>query len=84
MYKPYYPMKEKILQPTTFDTMTNVVEKLVKGFKFVRVDLYEVNGQVYFGEMTFYPDAGYGQYASGLHDYLFGKELDLNDATSPY
>ena len=71
-------------KPAQFDEMVEVVEKLAKGFKYVRVDLYLVDQKIYFGEMTFYPDAGYGEYPSFLHRYLFGKQLNLHDPQNPY
>lgn len=36
-------------------------EKLAENIPFVRVDFYDVNGQVYFGEITFYPASGLGK-----------------------
>lgn len=41
--------------PKTFSQMKDVVARLAEGFNFVRVDLYEVNGEIKFGEMTFMP-----------------------------
>lgn len=48
--------KEKdveIPKPDTFSEMVEITKKLSYGFSHVRVDLYEINGKVYFGEMTF-------------------------------
>lgn len=42
-----------ILPPKNFELMKEIAAKLSKGFTHVRVDLYEINGKVYFGEMTF-------------------------------
>lgn len=44
-----------IEKPTTFEDMKEMASILSKDFKFVRVDLYEVNGEIKFGEMTFTP-----------------------------
>ncbi len=44
--------------PATFDTMKDLARKLGDGFKQVRVDFYEADGQCYFGEMTFFHGAG--------------------------
>ena len=38
--------------------MYEIAKKLSKGMKFVRVDLYNINGKIYFGELTFFPSAG--------------------------
>lgn len=42
-------------KPTCFDEMLDVARKLSEDFKFVRVDLYEIDGEVLFGELTFSP-----------------------------
>ena len=48
----------ELKKPETFQQMTEIANKLSEGFPFVRVDLYEVEGKVYFGEMTFTPATG--------------------------
>lgn len=48
--------------PDNIKEMVRVAETLSEGFPFVRVDLYNVNGKIYFGEMTFYPASGYFVY----------------------
>lgn len=40
-------------KPKNFDQMKEIVKKLAKGFEHVRVDLYNVDGKIYFGELTF-------------------------------
>ena len=49
----------KIDKPKTLDRMFEFAEELSRGIPFVRVDFYEVNGKLYFGELTFYPSAGF-------------------------
>ena len=56
-------------KPKCFDEMKEVAAKLSKGISHVRIDLYEVNGQIYFSEYTFY-DWG------GLFDF---KDQKLNN-----
>lgn len=46
-----YP--HEISNPKNFPEMVEIAEKLCKGFAHVRVDLYNVNGKIYFGELTF-------------------------------
>ena len=41
--------------PINYSEMLEIVKKVAKEFKFVRVDLYNDSGQIYFGEITFYP-----------------------------
>lgn len=42
-------------KPKCFDEMVEIARKLSADFRFVRVDLYELDGKVYFGELTFTP-----------------------------
>ena len=48
--------------PENIKDMVAMAEKLSEDFPFVRVDLYNVDGKIYFGEMTFYPASGYFVY----------------------
>ena len=51
----HYPNSEySIEKPEHFEKMIELAKKLSEGFPHVRVDFYEANGRVYFGEMTFY------------------------------
>lgn len=63
--------------PVCYDEMLEIAKKLSNGFPAVRVDLYCVNGKVYFGEMTFYPWSGYVQYTPDSFDYELGKMFVL-------
>lgn len=51
---------KEIEKPITFEKMKEIANVLAKGFKFVRVDLYEINGEIKFGEMTFMPGMDIG------------------------
>lgn len=46
-------------KPYSFDTMIELAKILSTGIPHVRVDFYEMNGRVYFGEMTFYDNSGF-------------------------
>ncbi|MCQ2124269.1 MAG: hypothetical protein MJZ25_08825 [Fibrobacter sp.] len=63
--------------PQTFDLMVEYAKILSKPFKFVRVDFYEINGQLYFGELTFIPCAAYFSFTNDSIDYMFGELLHL-------
>lgn len=54
----YQPDTADVPRPTSLETMLRVAGDLGRGFEFVRVDLYEIGGAVYFGELTFIPNAG--------------------------
>lgn len=67
----------KIEKPENLDEMLAVAEKLSEDFPYVRVDLYSVDGKVYFGELTFYPWSGYVQYTPDEADFWFGEDFEL-------
>lgn len=73
-----YPnIQDNIAKPEGLDEMLNIANKLAEDFPFVRVDLYWVNGKVYFGELTFYPWTGYVQFNPDEFDFELGKEFYL-------
>jgi len=49
---------ERFLATKNFPQMVSIAESLSRGFDFVRVDMYNVDGRIYFGELTFTPSAG--------------------------
>ena len=65
-------------KPKHLDEMIKLAEKLSNGVDFVRVDFYEINGRVYFGELTFFPGNGFTPFASQNDDVEIGQMLDLN------
>ncbi len=66
--------------PYNFSEMVSIAEKLANYVprEFIRVDLYNVNGKIYFGELTFYPAGGYGRFIPEKWDYIFGDMIHLN------
>ncbi|OUN60896.1 ATP-grasp fold amidoligase family protein [Faecalitalea cylindroides] len=69
-----YILPEK---PECFDEMIFLAEKLSTGIPHVRVDFYEVNGRVYFGELTFSHFAGLVPFEPEEWDYTFGEWIRL-------
>ena len=67
----------KIEKPATFEEMKKIATKLSKGLPHVRVDLYDVNGKVYFGEMTFFHHTGMVPFVPNKWDKIFGDWLQL-------
>lgn len=63
------------IMPEYLNKMISIVEKLSDGFKFLRVDLYNVNGKIYFGELTFYPASGMGAFVPEEWDEKLGSLL---------
>ena len=64
-------------KPDCIDEMFAIAEKLSKGIPYVRVDLYCIDGLVYFGEMTFYPDSGFDANLLKESDAHWGEMLTL-------
>ena len=64
----------RIPKPKNIDKMFEFANVLSKGIPFVRIDFYEMDGKLYFGELTFYPNAGFetGR-TKELDDYLDSK-----------
>lgn len=57
--------------------MLDVASKLSKGFPHIRVDLYNCNGRIYFGELTFFHFSGATPFEPREWDYKFGEYLNL-------
>ena len=57
--------------------MIQFAEILSKGCRFARVDFYEVQGRVFFGEITFFPASGVGKLIPEMADTEIGKLLRL-------
>ncbi len=66
-----------IPKPTTLNEMIYCAEKIAKMFRFVRVDFYDCDGKLYFGEITFHPSSGFGKFTPETFDLEWGKLLEL-------
>ena len=74
----YPPIPDRELSlPNTLPNMIEIAKKLSQGIPFVRIDLYEVCGKVFFGEMTFYPSSGMGKLSPPEWDLSIGNMLVL-------
>lgn len=55
-----HPNSDKVIaKPNKFEEMKAIAAKLSQGIPFVRIDLYEINGKIYFGEYTFFHGGGF-------------------------
>lgn len=61
-----------------FEEMKVLAEKLSEGIRAVRVDLYEADGKIYFGEMTFYHEAGFTPFIPDEWNDKFGEWIRLD------
>lgn len=69
--------RKNIILPKTLHTMIQFAELLASDIPFLRVDFYDVDGHIYFGEMTFYPASGFGEFIPEEWDLKIGKLLRL-------
>ena len=72
-----HPSKQKIVKPTNLSKMFEIASELSKDSTFVRIDLYNINGKIYFGEMTFTPAAGMSKTYTDEADRIMGDMLKL-------
>lgn len=64
--------------PANIGDMVKIAEKLSEDFPFARIDLYNIKGEIIFGEITFYPWGGYVTYIPDSFDYDLGAPMDLS------
>lgn len=65
-------------KPLNFDKMISIAESLSKDFPHVRVDLYNIAGDIYFGELTFYDGSGYMTFTPDSFDEEMGQYFDIS------
>ena len=75
----YEPFKELPEKPLNYDKMIEVARVLSKGLPHVRIDLYNINGKIYFGEMTFFTCSGMVPFEPEEWDYRLGSMIKLPD-----
>lgn len=61
--------------PQSFSQMKDICRTLSRDKKFLRVDLYEIDGKVYFGELTFFPASGMGEFSPREWNFKLGQQL---------
>lgn len=69
----YGTYDEELPKPDNFEKMERIATVLSQGFSHVRVDLYNVNGKIYFGEMTFTNGSGFERIHPESADYMLGQ-----------
>jgi len=74
-----YPAHREIIieKPVNLSLMLQLAGKLSQGFPFLRVDFYSINQNIYFGELTFYPENGMGKFNTCEWDLLLGSWIEL-------
>ena len=74
----YRNSSETIEKPKNYLKMIELAEKLSEEMIFDRVDFYEINGKIYFGEITLYPGGGFEKFSPEKYDEILGSWIDLN------
>lgn len=75
----FSPTRDTIPRPAELDDLLTCAEKLAGSFRYVRIDLYLIAGQVMFGEMTFHPASGFMRFFAPEADAIMGSLLSFPD-----
>lgn len=75
--KDFNQFDKKIKKPNNFKKMQELAKRLSTGHTFLRVDFYEINDKIYFGELTFTPCAGFCPFDPEEYDKILGDMLIL-------
>lgn len=75
--KDFAPLVEQPEKPVNYEKMVEIANSLSQGFPHVRVDLYNVDGTIIFGEMTFFNASGYTQFEPDDFDFQLGSFFQL-------
>lgn len=75
--KDFAPMKKQPKKPKNYDKMLEMARKLSKGLPHVRVDFYNINGKIIFGEMTFFNASGYTEFDPDEFDFELGGAFKI-------
>lgn len=73
-FKPFDELPKK---PINFEKMKELAKVLSKDRAFIRVDFYEINKKIFFGELTFFPCSGYLPFDPEKYDKVLGDWITL-------
>ena len=76
-YNPEFRGPE-IDMPTTFEQMKTMGEVIAKLFKYIRVDFYDVDDKLYFGEITLHHGSGTDHFYPDKYDFVYGDKIKLD------
>lgn len=74
----FLPMQEQPEKPLNYTEMLDAAKVLSAPFPHVRVDMYNINGKIIFGELTFFNASGYVQFTPDTFDYTMGEKFHIN------
>ena len=69
---------EPVEKPHNLKQLINLAQIIGEEFLFVRVDLYNVAGKIYFGECTFTPQAGFMHFSPTSYDEILGRQITFD------
>jgi len=71
------PLERRLDKPSNYDQMKQIAEKLSEPFPHARIDLYNQDGKILFGEITFFDGSGYMKYKPDEFDFMMGEKFIL-------
>jgi hypothetical protein len=71
------PQGGDIAKPKNLDEMITIVELLARDFNYARIDLYNLDGVIYFGEITLHPGSGWERITPQKFDKILGSKIKL-------
>ena len=77
-WRHYKKADREFPKPQNYEEMIALAEKLSGDLKFARVDFYNINGTIYFGEITLYPGNGFEEFHPVEWDEILGSWIDLS------
>lgn len=72
------PLTREIPKPENYEELKIIAEALAKPFPEARIDLYDVDGKIYFGEITFFDGSGYMTFTPDVYDEILGDMFTFN------
>jgi len=70
--------EKQIEKPLNFEKMISLAETLSQSHRHLRVDFYVIEEKIYFGELTFYHEAGFGKFSSSVYEKKLGDLISIN------
>jgi hypothetical protein len=74
----------KLEKPKNYNQMLSIADSLSQGMDFIRVDLYDVDGRIYFGELTCYPAGGLARFVPRKYDFALGEKWVVGKLGCPF
>lgn len=71
------PLERNLQKPENYDQLKQTAEKLAAPFPHARIDLYDQDGKILFGEITFFDGSGYMKFDPDEFDFMMGKAFKL-------